>query len=135
MLFWEIGNKFHEQLNRNSYIQRSWECNKFNKFFTGSKDILIVDDSSPDKTSDLVRGHIKFQKSVYLIERTENVDMLPRVKLDLNMGFKKLSIINSNGCRLLPLNWRFEDMLSFSTDYDLIIKVGTLLAAKLQDGE
>ncbi len=105
-----------------TYNEAENVINLINSLQVVNCDILIVDDSSPDKTSDLVRGHIKFQKSVYLIERTGERGYASACKAGFEYGIQK------NYQSLIQMDADFshstedlKDMLSFSTDYDLII--------------
>ena len=61
--------------------------------------------------------------------------MLRLVKLDLNMDSKKISNINSDGCRLFTLNSGLKNMLSFSNKYDLIIGSRYIVGGKTSGWE
>ena len=50
--------------------------------------ILVVDDSSPDNTGKLVKSHKLFNKSLYLIERSENRGYAPSCIEGMNYGIK-----------------------------------------------
>lgn len=84
--------------------------------------ILVVDDSSPDNTGKLVQSHKLFNKSLYLIERSENKGYAPSCIEGMKYG------INNQYLNIIQMDADFShspddliNMLSYSQNYDLVI--------------
>lgn len=84
--------------------------------------ILVVDDSSPDNTGKLVQSHKLFNKSLYLIERSENKGYAPSCIEGMKYG------INNQYSNIIQMDADFShspedliNMLSYSQNYDLVI--------------
>ena len=85
-------------------------------------DILFIDDSSPDGTSNLIRQHKKYENSVYLIERIGERGYASACKAGFNYGLTK------NYKNIIQMDSDFshsvddlKNMLSYAASYDLII--------------
>ena len=87
-----------------------------------SLDILIVDDNSPDKTSEIVKNLMDSKKGLFIIERPKKLGLgsayRDGFKYSIERGYKKLIQMDAD------FSHRTEDlstMLDFTDNYEVII--------------